>query len=195
MLLAYAMAASHLEEAQQTDPCPKQVQRSASLAADEWQPLHKGCYRSETKRITIGARPVLFYRTSYRHQGKQGDMLAEVTREREPDKPLWRELPAAIRAVSSARGRHTVQELQLSSEAGKRLLWRWYRQSGVDTSSAAIAKLILARSKLTGADDAGDEYALATPCDEDCATASNTLQAALTQLLPTIDGEPADVAH
>ena len=75
----------------------------------------------------------------------------------------------------------------LRAASYKLLVWRWYRQDGVDTTSPQYVKLLLAKARLFGGADGGAEVVLAAGYDEHAAHAEAAMQDLLTAMLPAID--------
>jgi exosortase A len=96
--------------------------------------------------------------------------------------------------VIGTRRLHVLQTILRKNEHQNQLVWRWYRQSAIDTDSLLLVKLLLAKSKLlrTGQDHA--EIMVAAPFDENSANAEFALLDFLTSMFPAIDKGLRDAA-
>jgi len=169
--------------------------RVAGLNPADWRPLHRGCFSYGEARYLDSARNATLHLTRYRLQAQGADLLSAVTREREAGKPLWREMPATAHLVQVGTASLWVQQFSIESEGGKLLAWRWYIQSGHQTTRPEMVKLLLAASKLARGAQAASEIVLTTPYDEDPAVAASSLQALLVAVLPELQTELADAGH
>jgi exosortase A len=88
----------------------------------------------------------------------------------------WRRLASQERNVQLATGSVTVQQSVLENQQGRLLAWCWFRQSGIETASAAVAKALLAGHTLAGLREDGARIVLATRLDQHPGTAADTLQ-------------------
>jgi exosortase A len=163
--------------------------RTTALGPLDWRPMHRGCFGYGEARYLGAGRSATLHLTRYRKQPQNADLLAAVTREREAGKPLWREMPGTTHLVHIGRTSLWVQQFQIESESGKLLAWRWYVQSGQQTSRPELVKLFLAASKLARRDQAGAEIVLTAPYENDPAAAAISLQTLLGPLLTAIETE------
>jgi exosortase A len=160
---------------------------ASPMAAADWHSLHVGQPQRVTSNYNDGARTVSLQLTWYRHQVKGSELLAPVRRLPTAGLPEWREVTAMQRDITIGQRRLTVRQSIEQADGVKLLVWRWYRQAGVDTSSPQLLKLMLARSKLFGGEDGGAEIAVASACDEQPEQAAAAMRDLLSAMLPTID--------
>jgi EpsI family protein len=113
-------------------------------------------------------------------------LLATVERSATPGAPDWQEVLVRQRRVDVAGRSLAIRQTLLQADGNKLLVWRWYRQSGIDSANPLLVKLLLAKSKLAGGNDAGAEVVLACAYDEQAAQAEATLLGFLGDMLPAI---------
>ncbi|MES2298307.1 MAG: exosortase A [Pseudomonadota bacterium] len=100
--------------------------------------------------------------------------------------PAWKLITSGTRELALADGVLRVRE-ELIATAGQRLLiWRWYRQSGVDTNSRLQVKLLQAAHMLARGRVDGAEIIVASAVGEQSDTAAAALRAFLVQAHPFI---------
>jgi exosortase A len=88
----------------------------------------------------------------------------------------WRRLSYQVRQVNLTSGSVAVQQSILENQQGRLLAWCWFRQSGIETASASVAKALLAGHTLAGLREDGARIVLATQVDHHPAAAADTLQ-------------------
>jgi EpsI family protein len=161
--------------------------RTANMAPSDWHVLHHGQPQRWQLNYISGAGKVSLQLAWYRHQSKGNELLAPVWNALPLDGPQWKELRSEPRTVRVGSRDFTVQQTIVQAGAVKLLVWRWYRQAGVDTGSPLLLKLLLARSKLLGGADGAAEIALAAGYDEQPAQAADAMHNLLVAMLPAID--------
>ena len=181
-------------EARLSLAAPPAPWRMAPLASADWRALHAGQPQRVAGNYSDGQRLVSLQLTWYRHQVKGSELLAPVRRIAIPGLPQWMETGASEQGIAIGRRHITVRQSIETADGIKLLVWRWYRQAGVDTSSPQLLKLMLARSKLLGGDDGGAEIVVACAYDEQTAPAAAAMQELLSAMLPNIDRGLQDVA-
>lgn len=128
----------------------------------------------------------------YASQAKDAELLTALPN---PFGNQWRIISQANRSVAAA-GRHlSVRQAVLQSPRRRLLVWRWYRQSGTDTDSALLVKLLLAKSRLLHSTEDGAEIIVAAPFDEHQDAAEQALLDFLAAILPAIDKGLSDAAR
>ncbi|PWF47642.1 exosortase C-terminal domain/associated protein EpsI, partial [Massilia glaciei] len=128
-------------------------------------------------------RNVVLQLGHYRHQ-RAGAALAPAGGARLAGD--WRELGAGIRVVALDRDRLSVRQTVLKRGGEKLLVWRWYRQSGIETSSAARVKILLAAHKALRLRQDGTEIVVATSFDDNPEQAAAALTRFLILMRPSI---------
>lgn len=101
--------------------------------------------------------------------------------------------PSDSRKVTSRT--FNINQSILRCASGRLLVWRWYRQSEVDTGSAMLVKFLLAKSKILRQREDGAEIIISAGFEEGEAPPAALLQAFTTSMLPAIDKELNDVAN
>jgi exosortase A len=161
--------------------------RTADMAPNDWHVLHRGQPQRWQANYIHGASKVSLQLTWYRHQSKGEELLARVWNALPLDGPQWKELASEPRTVRVGSHSFTVEQTIVQAGAVKLLVWRWYRQAGVDTDSPLLLKLLLARSKLLGGADGAAEISLTAGYDEQPAQAAAAMHNLLTAMLPAIN--------
>lgn len=153
----------------------------------DWSAPHQGHPQRYAARYQRGGASLTLQLYWYAHQEKDGELLSAVERFAGPGTPDWREVQVRQRSVDVGGRSLAVRQTLLQAAGNKLLVWRWYRQSGVDSANPLLVKLLLARSKLVGGDDGGAEVVLACAYDEQAEPAEATLRSFLGDMLPAIE--------
>lgn len=177
-------------------PPPAPWHASAMTSAD-WHALHQGQpSRWSANYVDTGSgRTVSLQLTWYRHQRRHDELLAPVERVMAPGLPRWHATPIGQRQIVVDGRRFEVHQTIEQSASVKLLVWRWYRQQDVDTSSAVLLKLLTAKNKLLGRSDSAAEIVVACAYDDDPAPAGRAMAALLQAMLPAIGQGLDDVAR
>lgn len=172
---------------QLTIPPPPAPWRAGPMQATDWQALHMGTPQRWSANYSDGGRTVSLQLTWYRHQVRHSELLAAVRRKVLDGMPRWNEI-SSLRRDIAVGGRAVTVRQSIEQAAGiKMLVWRWYRQDGVETASPQWLKLMLAKNKLLGRDDSGAEIVLASAFEEEAAAAERAMHDLLLAMLPAID--------
>lgn len=107
---------------------------------------------------------------------KHGDAVRKATSQCADYGVRWRRQSHSSRTVMLPGAALSVQQSVLLNQRGRLLVWCWFRQSGIETSSAAYAKALLAGHALLGMREDGARIVLATRVDEQLAPAEAVLQ-------------------
>ena len=161
--------------------------RASPMQATDWHVLHMGQPQRWSSNYSDGNRTVSLQLTWYRHQVRHSELLAAVRRKVVEGMPRWNEISTVRRDISVGGRKLTVMQSVEQAAGVKLLVWRWYRQDGVDTASPQLMKLMLAKSKLLGGDDSGAEIALASAYDEEAGAAERAMHDLLLAMRPAID--------
>jgi exosortase A len=94
----------------------------------------------------------------------------------------WRRQSHGAKQVALGAISLSVQQSILINQDGRLLVWCWFRQSGIDTSSAAYAKALLAGHALLGLREDGARIVLATRIDDQLAPAVEVLKRFLSSM-------------
>ncbi len=166
--------------------------RATSPDPDTWRLPRAGAPSVWARAYRDASRTVNLELIWYRHQSRNAELLTQL--EKVPD-ALWRQIDDAARTVRLDGRTLAVRQSVLQGKSGRVLVWRWYRQSGVDTANAFRVKFLLARGKLLGDSDCGAEITVTAPFDQRQATAEAALRDFLTAMLPAIDRSLSDAAR
>jgi exosortase A len=156
---------------------------SASDPGD-WQVDHAGTplmleqsYRNSSESIKLQV-------AWYQWQQKDAELLTPV----DVVDQRFRTLEERIRNIPLAGAPLTVRQSVLQSATTRLLVWRWYRQSGIDTVNPFLVKFLLAKNKLLHLRQDGAEIIVYAPFDDkpDQAKAEALLQQFLVAMLPAI---------
>lgn len=161
--------------------------RTSAMRPGDWHMPHKGQPQRISHNYSDGHRTVSLQLTWYRHQYEGSELLAQVQRPVLSSVPQWEEVGARQRTVLIGTRRLTIRESIEQVASDKLLVWRWYRQDGVDLASPQMLKLRLAKAKLSGGNDGGAEVVLASAYDDQPATAETAMRDLLAAMLPAID--------
>ena len=164
--------------------------RESSLPPDAWQAAHAGQPSRFARAYSKGQDGVTFQVAWYARQAREAELLTPV----DAAAGTYREIDSGPRSVSLGTRQLAVHQAILQGPASRLLVWRWYRQGGVDTSRAALVKLLLARSKILHLREDGAEFIVTAPFDEQAAPAEARLRSFLSSMLPAIDAESQRVA-
>jgi exosortase A len=177
-----------------TVAAPPAPWRASPMTAQDWHALHMGLPQRWSVNYADGRRTVSLQLTWYRHQTRHAELLAPVRRLSGSGRPYWNEVGVASRTIAVGGRRLKVRQSVEQLDQTKLLVWRWYRQDGVDTGSPQLLKLMLAKSKLLGGDDGGAEIVVASAYDEETGLAERAMHDLLSAMLPAIDQGLRDVA-
>jgi exosortase A len=171
--------------------------RESAMTATDWHALHQGQpSRWSANYVDAGSgRTVSLQLTWYRHQRRHDELLAPVERVMVPGLPRWHATPIGQRQIVVDGRRLEIHQTIEQSSSVKLLVWRWYRQQDVDTSSAVLLKLLTAKNKLLGRSDSAAEIVVACAYDDDPAPAGRAMAALLQAMLPAIGQGLDDVAR
>ncbi len=113
---------------------------------------------------------------------QHGDGLRRATSQCADYGAQWRRIAYSVQAVKLPTGTVMVQQSVLANAQGRLLAWCWFRQSGIETASASVAKALLAGHALAGLREDGVRIVLATKLDDQLAPAADLLQRFLVEM-------------
>ena len=163
-------------------PAPWQ---ESALPPQAWQAAHAGKPSRFARAYGNGRGDVTLQVAWYAHQVKEAELLTPADDVPGP----YREIDSGPRTVSVGTRRLALRQAILQGPANRLLVWRWYRQGGVDTPRAAVIKLLLARSKILHLREDGAEIIVTAPFDGEMAPAEAQLGSFLSSMLAPIDEE------
>ncbi|MYM35019.1 exosortase A [Duganella sp. FT94W] len=161
--------------------------RVSPMRPGDWHMPHRGTPQRIANNYSDGRRTVSLQLTWYRHQSEGAELLAPVRRTVVSGAPQWEEVASSQHRIRVAGRQISVRQSVQQAATYKLLVWRWYRQDGVETARPQLLKLLLAKAKLTGGNDAGAEIIVAAPYDEQPAQAEGAMRDLLSAMLPAID--------
>jgi exosortase A len=186
-VLMRAPATDLTAEPQLTLAAPPAPWQASPLRPGDWLAPHRGQPQRLSANYRDGRRVVSLQLTWYRHQSDGAELLAPVRRTVVSGMPQWEEVRSEPRTLQIGNRQLTVRQSVQQAANYKLLVWRWYRQDGVETTSPQRLKLLLAKSRLLGGDDSGADIVLASPYDEQPAQAEAAMRDLLAAMLPAID--------
>ncbi len=151
---------------------------------DGWQASHAGTPLCFARTYRNGRGPVAFQVAWYLRQGKDAELLTPPPPPSLPQ--AWREIEGGSKTMRFGARDLTVRQMLVEGTGARLLVWRWYRQSGVDTISAPLVKLLIARGKLLPMREDGAELIVSAPFDGSAA-AQTQLHDFVAAMLPAID--------
>ena len=171
-------------------PAPQPPWMAAGWNDDDWRAGHAGAPLTLEQGYRNRNRTVNLQLAWYQRQQKDAELLTPA----EAKDQRFRALESGARTVQLAATPFGVHQTILQSGTTRLLVWRWYRQGGVDTSNPFLVKFLLAKNKLLGLRQDGAEIIVSTPFDDQPAQAEMLLQQFLDSMLPAIHQELNHVA-
>ena len=110
-----------------------------------------------------------------------------LTHELHPLGEHWRVITNDYKSLIIGKHRLNVRQTILKNERHYQLVWRWCRQSGIDTDSRLLVKLLLAKSKLLRTAQDHADIIIAAPFDDQSAEAELVMHDFLNGMFPAID--------
>ena len=129
----------------------------------------------------------------YQNQNQQSQLISSQNRLVTSD-DAWATTAERRRSVTFNGEEIPLIETELRGRSGRLLVWHWYRVDGQYTVSQYWAKLLQAKSMLSGRGDDGAVVIIYTNLESDRDTAVARLEAFTTAMRPAIDGT-LDHAH
>jgi len=185
--LMRAPATDLAPEPQLTLAAPPAPWQASPLRPGDWLAPHRGQSQRLSANYRDRRRLVSLQLTWYRHQSDGAELLSPVRRTVVSGMPQWEEVRSEARMLQIGDRKLAVRQSVQQAASYKLLVWRWYRQDGVETASPQRLKLLLAKARLLGGDDSGAEIVLASPYDEQPAQAEAAMRDLLAAMLPAID--------
>jgi EpsI family protein len=160
----------------------------------DWRPRVVGTdgsvyafYRAEAGDSDV---PVGLYLGVYRTQRQGAELVTSANVMIEQQHPVWSDTMVRPRRIALPTGDLALEEHHLSSHRGQRLLvWTWYLVGDHRTANPYLAKLLEAKSRLSGNRGEAALVAVAAPYDERPEEAAGVLTAFIETMLPAVDAE------
>lgn len=127
----------------------------------------------------------------YPTQFENAEMLI---REPYPFGEHWRVISNDSKSIVIGKRRLYILQTILKNERRYQLVWHWFQQGGIDTNSALLVKLLLAKGKLLHTAQDHADIIVAAPFDEQSTMAEHAMSDFLTQMLPAIEKGLRDAA-
>jgi exosortase A len=167
---------------------------SGDIDAWDWRPRVVGAdgslYSYYVSDGHSGQSPVGLYLGVYRTQRQGAELVTSANVMIEQEHPVWSDTLVRPRNVPLTSGEIGLEQHLLSSRRGERLLvWSWFLVGDRHTANPYLAKLLEAKSRLTGKRGEAALIAVATPYDEKIEPAAARLTGFLNDLLPGIEAE------
>ena len=155
--------------------------------AAQWRPDYRGAAASTLAVYRKGDRSVAVYLGFYRNQRQGAELVSSQNSIAGAGDSPWTRIGESPRSEEMPHGRVELRQTRLRSEAGRLLVWDWYRIAGRDLSNPFMAKALLARDKLLRRRDDCAAIVLAAPYPARPEAAVETLRAFTREMLPAID--------
>jgi exosortase A len=160
--------------------------RATAAAPQDWSARHAGHPQlqriSYTADVSPAAAPVTLELAWYATQPAGADMLTAPPPAADP----WRLLSSQHKTIILPTFSLTLRQEIYRRDASKVLVWRWYRQGGVNTAYDWQVKLLLAKNQVMRESLAGAELIASAPFDDQPASAERDLRRFLTGVLPDL---------
>jgi exosortase A len=176
---AFALYGEHANH----NPAPVQlaqvaVQWPEAPAFADWTPDYMAADAALQRSYARGGAPVTMTLLYYRNQDRDKSLISSINR-LAGYKDAWHETASARRTEDVGGTAVTVRETVLRRDGRALLVWDWMRVDDRDTTSAAVGKLLQARSKLLLRGDDGAAVMLSAPFDDNPDAARATLHSFL----------------
>ena len=153
----------------------------------DWQPTYVGTDAQTMLTYRKNDQVVSVYMGYYRTQ-RPGALLISTQNYMVKQKhPIWNNVGEKILNISLGEKNKTIKQTLLRAPDQRLLIWSWNKLDGIDTVNPYLAKLLLAKAKLTGQHDDGTVIIVATPYAGMPESAAATLQSFIKDMLPTIE--------
>ncbi|MET3133207.1 EpsI family protein [Oxalobacteraceae bacterium GrIS 1.11] len=107
----------------------------------------------------------------------------------------WITISDTRKIVTAGKRALTVRQTLWQSGGRRTLVWRWYRQGGVETSNTFLVKLLLAKAKLWHTAEDGADIIVSMPYEEPAPPPEAAMRDFLTAILPVIERGLRDVGQ
>ena len=191
---SWSLFASALAGAKPDDAIPAQLQFSTPLQwqsgarpVDDWQASHAGNPVLFANSYVNATGVVNLQVARYARQIKGAELLTPVGESANPAVVGFHEIESSSKIIHFGTRQLTVRQVVLQRASTRLLVWRWYRQSGFDTTNPILVKLLLAKAKLLHMREDGAEIIVTAPFDEQATPAQVQLHSFLAAMLPSID--------
>jgi exosortase A len=156
-----------------------------------WTPKYSGWRDIRNDQFAKGGTPVGVFVGYYASQDQGNELITSINSlvEFEDKAPVFLEVSRGTHVARAGDDPlHVRTSLLTGSRRGNMLVWHWYWVDGQWTTSPYVAKALLARSNLLGRGDDSAVVVVYTPTDGVGDGAQRTLEAFVTDMLPSIEG-------
>ena len=161
----------------------------------DWRPHYLGADTEQFVTYRKGNQVVALYLGYYRYQRQDAELINSQNVMVVQKHPLWNNIGETQREEQLAGAAVKLRQTLLRSPSQHLLTWDWFLVSERYTSSAYLAKLLLARDRLLQNSDDGAAIILTTPYEERLDGGEQTLRAFIHDMLPAIETVLHDVAQ
>ncbi len=151
-----------------------------------WRPLYKNPSAQVRQSYRGGRGNVELYLAFYRNQRGESKLLTFLSTSLVGYDPKWHLHGRRRLAVSTGTENLALEEIQVDSKQGNFLVWQWYWIGGVETPRVWEAKLVQARTRMSGALDQSAAVVLMAPFAEEPADARTALEGFVHDAYPSV---------
>lgn len=162
-------------------------QPGSPTPAWNWKPHYSGMSAELQQTYMHGDQLANIYLAYYRNQHQDAELVNSQNVMIPQKDPHWSNIGEKKIVISLAGKSVEIRQTKLRSEDENLLIWDWYWLDGTYTSNPYIAKLIEARSRLSGKRHNAAGIVIATRYDEKIQPAAIVLQEMVATMLPSIE--------
>ncbi|CAH1193181.1 EpsH [Candidatus Nitrotoga sp. BS] len=166
-----------------------------TTAFSDWQPHYVGTHAQAMHTYRKGDKIISIYLGYYRTQRQDAELINSQNYMIQQKHPVWNNVGEGSRIISLRGKNETIQQTLLRAANNRLLIWSWNSLEGTYTTNPYLAKLLLAKAKLSGQRDDGAVIIIAAPYEGTPEAAALSLQTFANDMLPAIDGSLIEVAE
>jgi exosortase A len=191
VVAAPPIAAKHLEGGQYVQPVlntPTALGgwQSSRDRLSDWTPHYFGMSTSLSQTYVNDSKGVELYIGYYRNQRQSSKLITSDNALVNSSSKAWGSIGETRRRVVFNGVELDFVESKLRGRSTKLLIWHWYWIDGQYTASPYLAKLLQAKSQLTGKGDDGAVIIVSTELDEKADASPGRLRDFVHVMLPSI---------
>ncbi len=160
----------------------------------DWQPHYVGTHAQAMHTYRKGDKIISVYLGYYRTQRQDAELINSQNYMIQQKHPVWSNVGEGPRMISLRGKNESIQQTLLRAANKRLLIWSWNSLEGTYTTNPYLAKLLLAKAKLSGQRDDGAVIVIAAPYEGTPEAAALSLQSFANDMLPAIDGSLNEVA-
>jgi len=165
-----------------------------TTAFSDWQPHYVGTHAQAMHIYRKGDKLISIYLGYYRTQRQDAELINSQNFMIQQKHPVWINVGEGSRIISLRGKNETIQQTLLRAANNRLLIWSWNSLEGTYTTNPYLAKLLLAKAKLSGQRDDGAVIIIAAPYAGTPEAAALSLQTFANDMLPAIDASLNEVA-